>query len=141
MGQFSKFLVAMAIFVAASSCSDDQLPVGYYDYQVIKLLSRDSSTVWQPRDFDISICLPNVHYLFTKLDDSLEVSSLVFDCSISTFSDTLLIGKAVPSSIADLYSDSLLFADGTFWNITDIGFDQFILQNEQFAEKAVFQSR
>ena len=72
-------------------------------------------------------CTDSLRLLMTDEDDSVNIQQLIPTClgTALTF-DSLDLGNALVSSQDDLFTDSLLFEDGTFWLVEDVS-SQFML--------------
>ena len=92
------------------SCEEDGFPMDLYDYQVERLLHGGAEKMWQTDEEGVMGYL-----LFESLDDSVNVMGITID-----FSDTLSLGMMKASVKALLFSDTLLFADGNFWQIEEV---------------------
>ncbi|MEP0986935.1 hypothetical protein [Ekhidna sp.] len=119
-----KFLVFALLFTILS-CSEEDLPIGLYDYQVERLLSGQSgSKTWMQivnsTDCKDSVRL-HIEFVPNQSGDSLNLSriSLLNNCSSK---DTTLIGRANASKAngRDLFTDSLNFRSGDFWIIKNV---------------------
>lgn len=122
------------IAVILFACEQDFFPIGLYDYQVERLLSGGADKVWmqQVNSTDCSDSTRLYIELVTGTDDSVRISTLnpMMDCSGF---DTVLIGNANASQIEGglLFTDSLNFADGSFWLVDHITSTQLILQTSE----------
>ncbi|MEP1032823.1 hypothetical protein [Ekhidna sp.] len=122
-------LVAITLFFVIISCAEEQLPEGIYDYQVERLLSGQSGTKTWHQVTNTTNCVDSIKLVFDLIVstsvDSLDVS-MISGCSPST---TNLIGRANASKAMDrqLFSDSLIFADGTIWIVNQLTSKQLTL--------------
>jgi hypothetical protein len=92
------------------SCEDDGFPAGLYGYQVERLLHQGDQKTWKSTESSV---LP--YLLFKYTSDSVEVYG-VYD----NVSDTLFIGSAKASDKSLIFTDSLLFGDGSYWLIESV---------------------
>lgn len=118
-------LLLVLIFVI--NCSEDFTPEGLYGYQVERLLTNDSNKIWtvtrmmvDNSEISMTACADSLFLLLTSDTDSVSVSSLVRDCSTTSELDTTFLGKANTSTIGLVFSDSLLFASGDYWLISNV---------------------
>jgi hypothetical protein len=120
-------VLIVLIWLIIAGCGNDFFPDGLYGYQVERLLSNDTSKLWQSQQD------PKANYLLFELDsDSLTVSELGQDPS-----DTFLLGRAKVSSKDLLFTDSLLFADNTYWIISEITSQYLTTFNRSTAKRYV----
>tara|TARA_B110000046_G_scaffold24651_1_gene23805 strand:+ start:631 stop:1062 length:432 start_codon:yes stop_codon:yes gene_type:complete len=106
---FHKLMWMFALGIVLS-CEEDGFPMDLYDYQVERLLHGGAEKMWQTDEEGVMGYL-----LFESLDDSVNVMGITID-----FSDTLSLGMMKASVKALLFSDTLLFADGNFWQIEEV---------------------
>ncbi len=108
-------------------CQDDQVPVGFYDYQVERLLSGGDSKTWTlvstSRGGVVSrpsICTDTLRLQIAVVTDtdSISISRLTPTADCSGFTEETL-GNANASG--DLvFTDSIIFASGDIWIINEI---------------------
>ncbi len=117
-----KYLVVLVIFPLLFSCQEEDIPVGFYDYQIVRLLASDSAKTWFRTQYitngevqSIDGCADSIYTSFVLHERYPEDSVYVYeiipksDCSAS---DTLLLGLMSPSRIDNIFTDSLNFKDG-----------------------------
>lgn len=119
MGRLSSTLLLLVIF-CMYACDEENIPEGLYDYQVVHLLSSDTSKVWQIANLDQEICDGNYYYVFTNAVDSVAVAEIRWNCDSQSYTDTVALGFAVPSSIGLNFSDSLIFDENEYWEVGTI---------------------
>lgn len=114
-------LIILAILPTLFSCQEQDIPVGYYDYQVVRLLASDSAKTWfriqyaeNGQEQPINSCLDSLYTSFVLHeddDDSVYVYEIIpqTDCVAS---DTLLLGLMAASSTDNIFTDSLNFDRG-----------------------------
>jgi len=126
-----KYVLLALIGIA---CGGDFFPQGLYDYQVERLLSADSSKVWN-QVMETENCADStwlyIEMLASDSDDSVAISEVLGGASCDP--DTSLIGYADASAFSDelLFTDSLNFDNGMFWLIEQITSERLILFNEE----------
>ncbi|WP_421762812.1 hypothetical protein [Ekhidna sp.] len=122
-----KFLV-FALFFAILSCSEEDLPIGLYDYQVERLLSGQSGDKTWMQIVSSTDCKDSLKLLIESASDSLDIFEIrsALDCNV----DTIYIGKANASKLIGglLFADSLVFSDGTYWIVKQITSDFLDIQ-------------
>ncbi|CAN0032048.1 unnamed protein product [Chrysoparadoxa australica] len=117
-----KLIHLVIIIPVLLSCQEDNLPLGFYDYQVVRLLGGDSSKTWFRTQYvengqvaPISTCADSIymHFLLTENHpkDSVDAFEIIpkSDCSTA---DTLLLGRFAAASVDNIFTDQLLFAEG-----------------------------
>ncbi len=118
-----KQCIVLAFLPLIFSCQEQDIPVGFYDYQVVRLLASDSAKTWfrtqyieNGQEQAIISCTDSVYASFVlherHQEDSVYLYEIVpkTDCSSS---DTLLIGLFAASATDNIFTDSLNFKDGT----------------------------
>lgn len=121
-------LLLLAFCFGVFSCSEENLPIGIYDYQVERLLSGQTGTQTWSQTGNFADCADSVKLMFILVEnsvgDSLDIS-IIKGCSAS--SNAILIGRANASSAEDrnIFTDSLIFASGDFWIVNQITSQQF----------------
>ncbi|WP_436517160.1 hypothetical protein [Ekhidna sp. To15] len=128
-------LFVLISFLTLLACSEEELPVGIYHYQVERLLSgEEGSKVWM-KVVNSQNCSDSVQLIFELVentsDDSLDISIISGCPSMNT---ATIIGRASASKAEDrdLFTDSLIFASGNFWIINQITSQQlFLNMNDQ----------
>jgi hypothetical protein len=103
-----------------AGCKDDSIPDGLYDYQVIRLLASEESKTWSLVSEESEVCGETYFYVFTNETDSVGVQSISWNCAQEAFSDTVMIGYGKPTSIAMLFTDSLVFDQFSYWRIDHV---------------------
>ena len=115
-------LVVLAFLPLLFSCQEQDIPLGFYDYQIVRLLAGDSAKTWfrtqyieDGQERPIDTCADSIYTAFvlheTYDDDSVYVYEIIPkpDCSAS---DTVLLGLMAASSTDNIFTDSLNFKDG-----------------------------
>lgn len=109
------------------SCTEDDFPTGIYGYQVERLLSGGDEKVWL-QVVNSPNCEDSLRLFITPLEatDSITVHRLSPSADCAGF-DTLQSINANASFLSGgvLFTDSLLFADDSFWIIEAITSTQF----------------
>ncbi len=114
-------VIILAAFMMG--CQEENLPIGLYDYQVVRLLASDSAKVWFRTQYvengavtPIETCRDSIYGSFVLHERYPQVDSAYYyeiipksDCSAF---DTLIIGKFAASSVSNVFTDSLNFGDG-----------------------------
>lgn len=121
--------------VWAVACDTDFFPEGLYHYQVERLLSAGDSAVWEVAPIE-GCEEASARYAFTLLMDNTEDSLTVYslqptsDCSGY---DIIFLGNADASSLEGglVFTDSLLFSDGTYWILHSLTASQLSLTNDE----------
>ena len=107
------------------SCQEDNLPLGFYDHQVVRLLAggnaKDSTKTWNRTflsvdgvEMTIQDCQDSIRLFFhivSTTPDSVNCYQLTPGISCSEF-DTLIFGGMMPSATDNIFTDSLLFRGG-----------------------------
>ncbi len=133
MGRSGRSLYLLALIWIALSCAEDEVQTQFYGYQIERLLSEGDTAIWRPivisgeslglEDCEDSVRLMISHLynnLQDRLDDSLEISQLVPLCDNGSGFDTVALGRAKASAEEGLFfTDSIRFADGRYWIITE----------------------
>ncbi|WP_420318341.1 hypothetical protein [Ekhidna sp.] len=116
------FLVIF-IFLLVSSCSDENLPPGLYDYQVERLLTNDSSKLWI-QVINSQECSDSIKMLIESQNDSLDIFNISPTLACD-FLDTAFLGRANASQREGsiLFDDSIVFSNGNYWIIDEITSD------------------
>lgn len=116
-------IFVLFLLIGLVSCSDESVPAGIYDYQVERLLSGESGIkTWSLQNSAIN-CSDSVKLIFELVanttDDSLDIS-IINGCSQTN--TATLIGRASASSPSDriIFTDSLIFASGSYWIVNQI---------------------
>lgn len=117
-----KYLGILAFLPFLFSCQEQDIPLGLYDYQVVRLLASDSAKTWFRTQYiengeerPVNTCADSVYTSFVLHEihdeDSVYLYEIVpkTDCSAS---DTLLLGLFAASSTDNVFTDSLNFKDG-----------------------------
>lgn len=121
------FLVISVVWVV-SSCDNDFFPKGYYDYQVARLLSGDSTKNWN-QVITTQNCNDSVSLIISQQTDSLSFSMLTGgkNCSF----DSLYLGKAKISTFSEslLSTDSIKFSTGVVWIIKTLSSQKLEILN------------
>ncbi len=123
-------LFLLLLFSILVSCSEEELPTGLYDYQVERLLSGTEGTKTWSQVVNSTNCADSIKLVFDLVanssDDSLDVS--ISSGCVGSLS-TVLIGRASASSEDDqiLFTDSLNFADGSYWIVEQVTSEQLRL--------------
>lgn len=114
------------------SCSEEDLPVGVYDYQVERLLTGQTGSKNWEQVIGSTDCADSVRLHFELVEDSIDISRFTFNASC-VMSDPDFIGRANASSFSgsDLFTDSLNFSDGTFWIIRRVTSELLRVQVEE----------
>ena len=129
---FPVFVLCAGLF----ACADDGVS-RFRGSQISRLLTSGSEAGWLPGEITfegqsiLSSCSDSTGYFFEALEDedSILVSQLVPFCNGTGEYDTLEIGKAMPSVQDEIFSDSLVFATGSFWLIQEIFSEQVKFQD------------
>lgn len=122
-------VLVIFLLIGLMSCSDESVPAGIYDYQVERLLSGESGIKTWSLQNNAANCTDSVKLLFELVtnttNDSLDIS-IINGCSPAT---ATLIGRASASSPSDriIFTDSLVFASGSYWIVNQITSDQLSL--------------
>lgn len=117
-----KRISVVIVVVLVVSCQEDNIPVGLYDYQIVRLLGGDSAKTWFRTQYiengdlaPISSCQDSIYAVFrihesTQAEDSAYFYEVIprSDCSEA---DTLFFGVFAASSVANVFTDSLNFRD------------------------------
>lgn len=125
-----KLVLLLLLPILFFSCSEEELPTGLYDYQVERLLSGTDGTKTWSQVVNSTNCTDSIKLVFDLIvdssNDSLDVS-ITSGCAESL--STILIGRASASSEDDqiLFTDSLNFADGTYWIVEQVTAEQLRL--------------
>ena len=112
------------LILAIWSCGDDEIQTQFYGYQIERLLSSGDTAVWIPISVSgegqmLSSCADSVHLFIRQDGDSLDIRDLTPRCDGSMMFDTGEVRMAKASVEDIFFTDSLLFADGTFWIVTE----------------------
>lgn len=109
-----------------TSCGEDEIQSQFYDYQIERLLSAGDTAIWRPlaisgEGFGLDDCQDSVFLFIAQLaDDSLDIRELLPSCDGQSAFDTISLGKAKASVAEDIFfTDSIVFASGRFWIITE----------------------
>ncbi len=113
-------------------CQEEEVSI-FEGQQIQRLLTGGDEKIWvlSSRSEDgvesTLSCTDSLRLLMTDEDDSVNIQQLIPTClgTALTF-DSLDLGNALVSSQDDLFTDSLLFEDGTFWLVEDVS-SQFML--------------
>ncbi|MEQ8552778.1 MAG: hypothetical protein RIC06_10905 [Cyclobacteriaceae bacterium] len=118
-----RHLLVFACIFPLLSCQEQDIPIGLYDYQIVRLLASDSAKTWFRSQYvtngeiqPIDGCADSIYTSFVLHERYPEDSVYVYeiipksDCSAS---DTLLLGLMSPSGIDNIFTDSLNFKDGS----------------------------
>jgi len=107
-------------------CQEEEVSI-FEGQQIHRLLTGGNEKVWvlgsRSEDGVESTlsCADSLRLLMTDENDSVNIQQLRPICSGSTLVfDSLDLGNALVSSQDDLFTDSLLFEDGTFWLVEDV---------------------
>ncbi len=108
-------------------CSDvGYLPPDLYGYQVKRLLSADSTKTWTVSSLtisgdeqDLDDCEDGILLKFDEVNDSIDVSWIFNTCSEAEMSE-VYVGRALPTSINRIFSDSLFFTNGGVWYVDQV---------------------
>ena len=123
MEQLNRLLLIISV-VLMISCTAEDVPAGLYGYQVTRLMTHDSSKVWQINALEQDICDQAYFYRFDLVEDpvrdSVEFREIRWNCTANGFTDTVYITRGLPSTTGIDFSDSLLWANETSWLITSI---------------------
>ncbi|MEQ9467316.1 MAG: hypothetical protein RLN88_07880 [Ekhidna sp.] len=120
-------LSIVTIILSVLSCAEADVSAKLYDYQVERLLSGQLGSKTWNQIVDSENCADSIK-LFIELvnssgdaDDSLDISELTPISNCTSF-DTVYLGRADASSFSggDLFTDSLIFASGDFWIVSQI---------------------
>jgi hypothetical protein len=117
------FLSSLVIFILIG-CGEIFLPEGYYDYQVYRLLSNDSTKLWVVERIDntsslFENCEDSTFYSFESLDDSLSILNLGRNCGGIGF-DTLSDRIGIAGVVGIYFSDTLFLPGDDFWVIENL---------------------
>ncbi len=116
-------LILLSVFMLIlAGCQEDDIPLGFYDYQVVRLLTNDSSKTWMRTQYiengqnqPISTCADSLYLYFliaeNTRNDSVDAFEIIPKVSCTT-SDTLLLGRFAAASADNIFIDQLLYADG-----------------------------
>ncbi|XOV93336.1 MAG: hypothetical protein ACFHWX_01240 [Bacteroidota bacterium] len=117
-----KFLRLLLIVPLLWACQPEDIPVGFYDYQVVRLLASDSAKTWFRTQYivdgnviSISSCEDSVYSTFRLHERYPKDSVYAFEVIPQTgcaMSDTLLLGGFAASSTDNVFTDSLNFKEG-----------------------------
>jgi len=102
------------------SCTDDNFPEGLYDYQVVRLLSNETTKTWQLLNTEPESCDSTYYYEMSNQVDSIGVAGIRWNCQSGDYTDTIFIDHATPSSLGLTFSDSLIFDDKTYWIVDEV---------------------
>ncbi len=121
-------LAALVLLVSLISCSEEELPVGLYHYQVERLLSGTGGTKTWLQANNSTNCVDSVKLVFALVEnssnDSLDISMISGCTSTASFLGRASASKAVDR---DLFTDSLIFASGDFWIINQVTSQQLMM--------------
>lgn len=126
------FLILLILNIV--SCSEEELPIGIYDYQVERLLSGETGLKTWSQVVNSTDCTDSVNITFELIanaaNDSLDIT-MITGCANS--SNTTLLGRASASSPEGgiLFTDSLIFDSGDFWIIDQITSEQLSLRIDE----------
>ncbi|MFY0689988.1 MAG: hypothetical protein JXQ90_22645 [Cyclobacteriaceae bacterium] len=104
--------------ILASACQEDYFPPGLLGYQVERLLSADTSKTWNLQS-TVDECDVAQTLLFVEAMDSVEVIAFRDNCD-GTSIDSVYLGTASASEFDEIFTDSLIFYDGSIWLIDQI---------------------
>ena len=117
-----RLLILFSVVPFLFSCQEEDIPLGFYDYQIVRLLASDSAKTWFRTQYvengdgqPINSCEDSLYTSFvlheTYPDDSVYVYEIIptTDCSAS---DTVLLGLMAVSGTDNVFTDSLNFKDG-----------------------------
>lgn len=135
-----KYVKISFLFLAwlTIACTDDAISDNFFGYQVERLISTGDTALWEPiaitlnGESQLTRCEDSVYFQFILgEDDSLSVLELVPHCQSSNgLFDTLseAIGRA--SVDDEVFTDSIVFADGGFLIINEIFSSSVVLTRE-----------
>lgn len=117
-----KLVRLLIVILILASCKEENIPLGFYDYQVVRLLGGDSAKTWFRTQYiengdikPINTCADSVylHFLLTNSgpEDSVDAFEIIPKSGCSA-SDTLLLGRFAASSSGNIFTGQLLFAEG-----------------------------
>ena len=122
-----KKVILCLVIVGAVSCQDDNLPPGFYDHQIVRLLAGgnapDSMKSWIRTSYSVDgvnmpldNCTDSVRLLFKIIQlaplDSINCYELTPTSGCNLY-DTVIYGGMTPSSVDNFFTDSLLFDGGS----------------------------
>ncbi len=123
----------VVLFALCFSCVEDEFPEGIYHYQVERLLSNGDSKTWilasQTNDGVVitpGACQDSIRLQVTQVEDSVGFTRLIPTSDCTDF-DSNSLGNANASGTL-LFTDSLLFGDGTIWKIQSVLPDELIVE-------------
>jgi hypothetical protein len=119
------------VFFICVSCSEDNFPAGFYDYQVTRLLTHDDSKIWQVEGLAQGQCGEPYFYMLNLEGDSIDCYQISWNCDSLSFNDTTYISRGLPTSLGLLFTDSVKWADGDFWLIRSISESQLLFYSDR----------
>ena len=111
------------------SCTAEDVPSGLYDYQVVRLMTHDSTKIWKIEGIEEGRCDATYFYQFSVEDDSITYSHIQWNCVRNQYSDTTLINKGIPSSLGIIFTDSINWANGNSWSIRTLTESELEIQD------------
>ena len=118
-------------------CSDEEVAI-FESQQVQRLITGGDEKTWilqfrSSEGVESALnCSDSIRLLMSSTSDSVSVTELLPRCTgLSDSFDSLDVGNAFVSSEDGLFTDSLLFEDGTFWIISAISSERMSLKIDE----------
>ena len=114
------FILILVLF--SLSCSEDD-STGILDNQVERLLSGQTGTKTWDQVINTTNCSDSLKFTFELITnssgDSLDITQTVYQSDCST-QDSFLGRASASAAASERFTDSLVFATGDYWIITEI---------------------
>ena len=133
MARSGSCFLCLLIFIF--SCSDD-FQRRYYDYQVERLLTSGDSAIWTPTSILLNgnqllgTCQDSVLFMIElNSNDSLQLTRLRPTCLGDFLYTASGSEKGKASQDAQIFTDSILFANGNYWLVNSVFSRSFEIQS------------